>query len=398
MHTYEQKPKTALQTTFARGKIPPRAHLGQSRTANSILHSQRTIGNQTKQRLVQPDTGRVEGDSTTIGHANLGYDFRRIPVHAPAPKAVQPQLSFAKGDEESIPAPITQEQPVTMPPRIPPMEPTLAPEETVSGTIPDIITPPEEGRQTGEEEFTEDSFTEDSFTLGRAGNVAADIRLAFSQLRTDGRIGRKHDPVVSGVSVGAFSQPNGRAVSPFGSEFYEPAFTGISWGFASGKCTISATLDVVCPWGTNAGGRTDVPSATDAVVTKTKWPDIKADLQPGPASPFKSPRTVYYSKSLVERHEKFHGTDDEGWTSASGLGIVKAHLEAGTVAPATAAADVATLVDAARVKLISENIKWYKGGGAAHDSYAGEIRAYAHGKASYQKLADDVEAHGKSLP
>ena len=228
-------------------------------------------------------------------------------------------------------------------------------------------------------------------------NVVADIRLDFSQPKTDRRSDGKHDPVVSGVSVGAFSQPSGRAVSPFGSEYYEPAFTGISYAFAGGKCTISAKLDVVCPWGTNAGGRTDVPSATDAVVTKAKWPDIKADLQPGAASPFKSRRTTYYSQSLVERHEKFHGTDDEAWTSASGLGIVKAHLEAGTVASASAAADVPTLVDAARVKVISENLKWYKGGGAAHDSYVGEIRAYADGKASYQKLADDVETQGKSL-
>jgi hypothetical protein len=187
-------------------------------------------------------------------------------------------------------------------------------------------------------------------------------------------------------------------VSPFGSEFYEPAFKGISYTFAGGKCTISAKLDVVCPWGTNAGGRTDVPSATDAVVTKTAWPNIKADLQPGAASPFKSLRTKYYSQSLVEKHEKFHGTEDNSWTTSSGLGIVKAYLEAGNVASASAKTDVDTLVNGARTKLISENLKWYKGGGAAHDSYAGEIRAYADGKASYQKLADDVEKHGKTLP
>jgi hypothetical protein len=307
--------------------------------------------------------------------------------------SVQLQPSFEKNDKEPNLVPEPQEAPSPFPPQIAPAEPSLAPEETVSGTMPDITTPPGEGRQTGEAEYTEDVPAS-----GGVGNVVADIRLDFSQPKTDGRNGGKHDAVVSGVSVGSLSQPGGRAVSPFGSEFYEPAFTGISYTFAGGKCTISATLDVVCPWGTNAGGRTDVPSATDAVVTKANWRDIKADLRPGAASPFKSRRTTYYSQSLVERHEKFHGTDDKGWTSASGLGIVKAHLEAGTVASASAAADVATLVDGARAKLISENTKWYKGGGAAHDSYAGEIRAYADGKSSYQALADAVEAHGKTLP
>ncbi len=47
--------------------------------------------------------------------------------------------------------------------------------------------------------------------------------------------------------------------------------------------------------------------------------------------------------------------------------------------------------------VVAENYKWYKGGGAAHDSYAGEIRAYADGKPEYQKLADDVEKQGKAL-
>jgi len=120
---------------------------------------------------------------------------------------------------------------------------------------------------------------------------------------------------------------------------------------------------------------------------------------PRAASPHKSPRSKYYSQTLVERHEKFHGTEDNKWTSASGLGIVKAHLEAGTVASgAGAGAAVTALVTGARAKLVSENLVWYKGGGASHDAFAGEIAAYADGKDEYKKLADGVEAHGKTLP
>jgi hypothetical protein len=312
----------------------------------------------------------------------------------------QLQHPFGKGDTDLSLAPELEEEPDLAPSEFEPSEPALTPEVSASGTVPDIRTPPGEGRQTGEE------LPADLQTPGGVGNVVADIRLSFSQPRTNRARGDKDDPVVSGVSIGSFSQPGGRVVSPFGSEFYEPAFTGISHAFAGGKCTITASLDVVCPWGTNPGNRaddpsksrTDEPSATDAVVTKTNWPDIKADLTPAAASPFKSPRTNYYSQTLVERHEKFHGTDDHAWTSASGLGIVKAHLEAGTVAPASASADVTALLNSARTKLISENLKWYKGGGTTHGAYAGEIRAYADGKAAYQTLADGVEKHGMSLP
>ncbi len=197
--------------------------------------------------------------------------------------------------------------------------------------------------------------------------------------------------------MGAFSQPGGRPVSPFGEESYEPAFTGISYAFAGGKCTISGNLDTICPWGTNNGGDIDVPSATAPVVTADKWQAIHDDLKPGSTSPFKSPRNKYYSQALVERHEKFHGTDDLSWTTSTGIGFVKSTIEAGSVASASAAADVATLVDKARTKLIAENLKFYKGGGADHDSFAGEIRAYADGRPEYQKLADAVEVQGRKL-
>jgi len=393
MRTFAQKPKATQQTTSAKSTMPGEVHFGQSRDVTWILHLQRTIGNQAVQQLLQAKPNGLEAVSDTSAAGHFGHDFSWIPVHAATPMAVPFQPSSRKGDKDPNLAPELQEEPALAPPQIEPTKPVPTPEVSVSGTVPDIKTPPEEGRRTGEEELTADLHTP-----GGVGNVVADIQLSFSQPKID-RLGvGKDDPVVSGVAIGSFTQPGGRAVSPFGAEFYEPAFTGITHAFAGGKCTITASLDAVCPWGTNAGGRTDVPSATDAVVTKANWPTIKADLQPGATSPFKSRRTTFYSQSLVEQHEKFHGTDDNGWTTSSGLGIVKAQLEAGTVAPASAAADVSTLVNGARIKLISENLKWYKGGGAAHDSYAGEIRAYADGKSSYQTLADAVETHGKTLP
>lgn len=195
-----------------------------------------------------------------------------------------------------------------------------------------------------------------------------------------------------------FSQPGGRAVSPFGSEFYEPKFDSTSWTFTGGVCKIATTLQINCPWGTNAGGRTDIASGTDAAITKANWEKVRDDLKPSTSSPHKSPRTKYYAKDLVERHEKFHGTDDESWTKSSGVALVQAQAKKATITAASASKDVETLLKSCLSTLQSENLKWYKGGGSSHDSYAGEIRAYADGKPHYTKLASDVETHGKTLP
>jgi hypothetical protein len=381
MHTFSPKQKTSRQPMSAAPGTPDWARPQQARDVSSVIRLQRAIGNQAVQRLVEADAGGVERAPSAS-------------ARTPSRAAVARQPSFAKAEGDPKLAPKVPEAPALAPrPQNEPTAPIPTPDVGVAGTVPDIRTPPGEGRQTAEEETVADVPSP-----GGVGNVLANIQLTFSQPKTD-RLGTgKDDPVASGVTIGAFSQPGGRAVSPFGGEFYEPAFTGISYAFAGGKCTITATLDVVCPWGTNSGGRTDVPTATDPVVTKANWAAIKADLEPAAASPFKSPRTHYYSQSLVERHEQFHGTDDNAWTTASGLGIVKTFIEAATIAPGSAAADVPVLLDGARVKLIAENLTWYKGGGASHDSYAGEIRAYTDGKAAYKKLADDVETHGKTLP
>ena len=311
----------------------------------------------------------------------LPFTFSQIPLHSPA-----------KYDSAvEAPPEATQETPA----------PTVSSPNTTpaqSGTVPDVITPPGKGKETGggPEEPAEDK---PPLKAVDAFPVVARITLNPNPPAPALQSGNKTDPVVSAITQGALSQPPGKPVSPFGAESFEPTFTGISYAFAGGKCNITGTFNPICPWGTASGGDTDVPSATDPVVTKDNWPAIKADLAPGASSPFKSPRSTYYSQSLVERHEKFHGTDDNGWVTSSGLAIIKASLESRNVSNGllTAAVEVAAVVEIARLKAIEENLKWYKGTGTAHDSYAGEIRAYADGKPEYQKLADAVEVQGRKL-
>jgi hypothetical protein len=61
---------------------------------NSILHLQRTIGNQAVQQLLEASTSKVNGDSVT-DHASVGRDYSRIPVHANAPAEIQRKLTIS---------------------------------------------------------------------------------------------------------------------------------------------------------------------------------------------------------------------------------------------------------------------------------------------------------------
>lgn len=336
-------------------------------------------------------------DALETGASLLSWSIGNIPLFAPASSGGSSGAALGKHDAgetlEAIPPEMTSPAPPVE--RIRPVMEEEAGQLARSGTIPDIGGP---GVSKGLHEGAEDlpDVPRVSSNAPDAVPVVARIGLRFNPHRADGRTGGKRDAGKSNFAL-TFSQPGGRAVSPFGEESYEPKFSGISWSLTGGNCVIDATLEINCPWGTNSGGNTDVPSGTAAVVTKEKWREIRDDLTPAAASPHKSPRNAYYSKTLVERHEKYHGTDDWAWSQGSGHPLVKTKVEATNITPANAGAEVTTLLQACRDLLVSENFKYYKGGGAAHDSYAGEIRAYADGKAHYEQLAKDVENHGKTL-
>ena len=64
MRTFSQEPKANQQTTSAKSTTPSRAHFGQSPEVNSILHLQRTIGNQAVQRMLQTSSEELKAGST----------------------------------------------------------------------------------------------------------------------------------------------------------------------------------------------------------------------------------------------------------------------------------------------------------------------------------------------
>lgn len=64
MRTFIQKLKASTRATSAKSTAPSREHIGQSCEVNSILHLQRTIGNQAVQRMLQTDAGTLEAELT----------------------------------------------------------------------------------------------------------------------------------------------------------------------------------------------------------------------------------------------------------------------------------------------------------------------------------------------
>lgn len=82
MYTFAQKPKATQKTTSAKTTLSARARFGHSREVKSILHLQRTIGNQAVQRLLQSKTEDSK-ENATSSNASTGFahDFSQIPVH-----------------------------------------------------------------------------------------------------------------------------------------------------------------------------------------------------------------------------------------------------------------------------------------------------------------------------
>lgn len=102
MRTFVRKPNTNLQTASAESMMSGRAKIDQSREMNSILHLQRTIGNQAVQRL-QAKKKEDEANSDTVTPSPLfSHDFSRIPLYVTGQSDIQPKLAAnATGDRKN---------------------------------------------------------------------------------------------------------------------------------------------------------------------------------------------------------------------------------------------------------------------------------------------------------
>ena len=88
------KQKPSQEAKSASSARPGRAFSGQSREVSSILHLQRTIGNQAAQRLLQANAEEFKAGPATTSSTRFAHDFSRILLHANADTEAQPKLTI----------------------------------------------------------------------------------------------------------------------------------------------------------------------------------------------------------------------------------------------------------------------------------------------------------------
>jgi hypothetical protein len=202
-----------------------------------------------------------------------------------------------------------------------------------------------------------------------------------------------------------WSQPNTLAAGQFGEESFKASHSGATATAAGAKVKLDFTIDLVCAWGVNSGGNTDVASGTDPAVTiaphpstgKKTYEQIAIDLTPSAADNWRPPRSFYWSQAFSSRHEKFHTTDDKAWANGAGKQAVVNFLKAKTVTDHTAVGEISTILGDAMTDMNNNNFQWYSGGGKPYIQRPGEMRAFADGKDSYTALAAAVRAQGRTL-
>jgi hypothetical protein len=84
MRAFVREPRVTHQTKIAKSAMPIRARSLQSGAVDYILHLQRTIGNQTVQRLFQEQTANTEVDSTTTAGDAYEQEAGRVADQAMA--------------------------------------------------------------------------------------------------------------------------------------------------------------------------------------------------------------------------------------------------------------------------------------------------------------------------
>lgn len=94
MRTLLQTPKAARRTEPAKSTIRSRTRFGYGPEVDSILHLQRTIGNQAVQRLLENNAEERNARLTGTVSPHLGHDFSRVPIGSPPSREVQVKLAI----------------------------------------------------------------------------------------------------------------------------------------------------------------------------------------------------------------------------------------------------------------------------------------------------------------
>ncbi len=188
---------------------------------------------------------------------------------------------------------------------------------------------------------------------------------------------------VAHPSAPAFGEVNWNANDPVAT--YDAYLDGSNWRFR----LTSLSLDV--PVGVASGGRTDVPSAADAVVTDSTWEDIADDLEPGGGTPNRSPRSTYWAEDLTWVHEIFHFDEFNTFLQTS-FGSFETTIEGSGYTEAQQTGDAPADAVTRKSSDLETRLLAAWNQAKVNMSPAMEDRAYDDGAPLYQARADAVRA------
>lgn len=95
MRTFALKQKPTQEAKSVSSARRGWAFSGQSHDVRSILHLQRTIGNQAVQRMLQADGKKLEAGSASSAPTSFVHYFSRIPIFSTSTVRVQPKLTVS---------------------------------------------------------------------------------------------------------------------------------------------------------------------------------------------------------------------------------------------------------------------------------------------------------------
>lgn len=96
MRTFPLKPKATRQTTSDKSTTSGEGDFAHTPKVGSILHLQRTVGNQAAQRMFQTDAGVAKADFTSRASLRLKHHPSPIPLHSPPAGTLQTKLAINK--------------------------------------------------------------------------------------------------------------------------------------------------------------------------------------------------------------------------------------------------------------------------------------------------------------
>ncbi len=374
MHTFAQKPKATKQTATAKSTTSGRGHFGRSPEVGSILHLQRTIGNQPALRKLEADMEEGKGGLPNAGVARFGRDFSKIPVVPPDRAANTTTIrSIVKRHRHTFSAAIRRVSPPSQ-------------NDSMSGnkreTAMDFEASPTRASIAAAERSTRKP--EEGETVLFSTLPAREVPAQWDAIKTT----LTYDPTINPIRPPA-------SPTKFGQTDTRIEVNKSSGRPENGAFLVELVVENVITFWVAGLTRKNIASDTDPNITQANYPTVVSDLTPAPTAVHtggwdllknQPPRSQFWAEDLTIKHERFHADENEKF-GREGAIAARDWLDGQT---AQTLDQVEALVSRAAT-MVAQHIT------AAMAPPAVEQRAYDAGAADYTARAQAIKTKGDAM-